>query len=576
MQSFFKNLALYYRTAKHNKPLQLMYWFYHKLILSKLTTNAKKYRSENKLSTRQLKTKYTKHLINENRCFIDTYNCNFINILGDYSSKNSWNDNSKPLLWLYHLHYFDELNFESKQDDSFYFNIIKRWIDENPINKGGVGWVPFTVAVRITNWIKFFIAADTKISLALLESLSIQLQYLADNIEYQFLANHLISDCKGLIYGSIYLKTFKSNAILDTASKLLRQQLQVQINADGGHYERSPMYHLQVLYDLLDTYNMLKCNATTSKQLLDLLANKINKMLIFADEILHLDGKIAFFNDSCFDLVPKVNCIFNYALELGFNLNTKANKTNQAKLYQDTGYFIWQKNTSKLIVDCDTVAPTYQAAHAHAEITSFELSVFKQRFIVNSGTNIYANTDLRAYQRSSKAHNCLVVNNQSSAEVWHSFRVGARPRLLDRYFSSDSNISQLSISHNGYSSFDNKTEIIHSRKFIVQDEFIQIYDTIDNEFNEIKAYFNVHPEVEVIRVAANKKQVLLQHNNNIVTLEFNNPSSIKINDSFWYPEFSKSTANKQIEVTFNQSGKLTTAIFWSNILKRFDSSAIQT
>ena len=464
MPSFFKvikNLPLYYRTAKHNKTLQLAYWFYHKLILSKLaTTNTEKYSTNNKLAANQLKDKYTKHLLDKKQCFINTYSCNFINISGDYSTKDSWNDKSKPLLWLYHLHYFDEVSFESKKDNGFYFNLINRWIKEKPIDKGGVGWVPFTVAVRIANWVKFFIDADTKISKSLLESLNIQMQYLADNIEYQFLANHLISDCKGLIYGSIYLQTPKSKTIFDTASKLLKQELQEQINNDGGHYERSPMYHMQVLYDLLDIYNI--CDSKTNKELLDLLAEKINKMLVFASDILHLDRKIAFFNDSCFDLVPKANCIHNYALELGFKVSTQ--KADKAVLYKDTGYFIWQENTNKLIVDCDTVAPVYQAAHAHAQIASFELSVFNQRFLVNSGTSIYANTELRAYQRGSKAHNCLTVNNQNCAEVWHSFRVGSRPKLLNRDFSCNSAISHLNISHNGYSSFDNKNQIIHRRK----------------------------------------------------------------------------------------------------------------
>ena len=51
-----------------------------------------------------------------------------------------WNTASQDKLWIYNLHYFDDLNaFGSEQRNSWHYNLIQRWIDENPCGFGMVG-----------------------------------------------------------------------------------------------------------------------------------------------------------------------------------------------------------------------------------------------------------------------------------------------------------------------------------------------------------------------------------------------------------------------------------------------------
>jgi len=73
----------------------------------------------------------------------------FLNEDGELISRESWNDPKKEKLWLYNLHYFDDLNADGADGRSQWHRaLIARWIDENPIGVGN-GWEPYCVFHRI-------------------------------------------------------------------------------------------------------------------------------------------------------------------------------------------------------------------------------------------------------------------------------------------------------------------------------------------------------------------------------------------------------------------------------------------
>ena len=66
-----------------------------------------------------------------------------------------WNSPELPKLWLYNAHYFDDLNAagaEGRRDS--HCRLMRRWIAENPPAVGN-GWEPYTLSLRIVNWIKW-------------------------------------------------------------------------------------------------------------------------------------------------------------------------------------------------------------------------------------------------------------------------------------------------------------------------------------------------------------------------------------------------------------------------------------
>ena len=558
MKRYFLNkhrIAQYYHSAKHLKTRQLLYW-----IVRKFWTNTVPDIGQIPVVKHSiLAPSFSEFYLDKKSYYREQGEAFFLNIWGRYDTADCWNDRQKPLLWLYHLHYFDDLCFENRQDNAFYLGLIGRWIKENPANSGRdkVGWIPFTVAVRLCNWVKFFNRNLQYISTEIVQSMYQQMLFLDSNIEFQFLANHLISDCKGLIYSSLFLNSPQSKPVLKRSCQLLKQQLQEQILADGAHLERSPMYHCQVLYDLLDCYNILRATGI-EEELCQQLKSAIQLMLQWLQQLLHSDGDIAFFHDSCFNMAPKPSCLINYAdlldIKMHYNINS------YCVFLEKSGYFCWRSDASKLIVDCGEIAPDYQPAHAHAQLGSFELSVFGSRFFVNSGTSIYANTSLRAYQRSTSAHNCIQLDDRNCSDVWHSFRVGTRARLRYRDYNQVGKNHILDISHDGYSTKLSTTAVC--RKFIVQDEYIQIEDRVTGLFNKLVAFIHLHPSVVIETVAPQKFK--LSGQKGVVYLQFSGCSHIIVKPSKWYPQFNTALLNKKLEIYIDQHAALTTKIFWQN------------
>jgi len=86
--------------------------------------------------------------------------CRLLNDDQGISSPAIWNDPTLDRLWLYNLHYFDDLNAE----DSFlrtewHQALIEHWVLENPPGEG-VGWEPYPTSLRIVNWIKWALAGN--------------------------------------------------------------------------------------------------------------------------------------------------------------------------------------------------------------------------------------------------------------------------------------------------------------------------------------------------------------------------------------------------------------------------------
>ena len=47
---------------------------------------------------------------------------------------NDWNDESFSKLWVYNLHYFEDLLCEnSNQSRNIHLKLLNKWVDENPI-----------------------------------------------------------------------------------------------------------------------------------------------------------------------------------------------------------------------------------------------------------------------------------------------------------------------------------------------------------------------------------------------------------------------------------------------------------
>ena len=365
-----------------------------------------------------------------------------------------------PRLWRYHLNYCDFLNVDltrpgDEPDLRAALAITLDWLERNRAGSE-VGWEPYPLSLRIVNWLKFVLRNRAAIEALgdgqaldlIIRSTAEQAATLERRLEYGLGANHLIKNIKALLFAGALLETTKSGEWWSTGSRLLERELREQILPDGGHFERSPMYHLQVLEDLLD----LRALAVASGRSLDgaLLPERIAAMAAFARAILHPDGEIPLFNDSAFDIGRPTQELLALAADSpawerrhparipgsrrddhALTKGGSAGSSPSVAVLTETGYAVIRdpNSESALIFDCGPLGPDYNPGHGHCDVLSYELSLYGHRVVVDTGVSSYERGPERQYERSTAAHNTLRVDGEDQAEIWASFRVGRRPRV---------------------------------------------------------------------------------------------------------------------------------------------------
>src|SRR5450759_4718040 len=298
-------------------------------------------------------------------------------------------------------------------------------MSENPPGQGN-GWEPYPTSLRIVNWVKWSLDGDTH-SPEVVHSLAVQARWLRKRLEIHLLGNHLWANAKALVFAGAYFEGVEAASWRDTGLRLLRRELAEQVLPDGGHFERSPMYHAIVLGDVLDLLQLAKrCPGCCAVGDVESWRSAAMRMRRWLRVMTHPDGGIAFFNDSALGIAPDFTALAAYADALG--LPPDAVPLAGIEALPDSGYVRLQMGPAVLIADVGEIGPAYLPGHAHADTLSFELSLHGRRVLVNGGTSTYESGDERLRQRGTAAHNTVVVDGQDSSEVWGSFRVARRAR----------------------------------------------------------------------------------------------------------------------------------------------------
>lgn len=187
-----------------------------------------------------------------------------------------------------------------------------------------------------------------------------------------------------------------------------------QVLDDGGHAERSPMYHVLAMLDLLALADagVLGGRATRS---IDARVARMRRALAV---MTHPDGEVALFNDAWLGETPPARTL---AAE-------RPAASPGPEVLEDSGYVRLRSGGDAAIFDCGPCGPDDNPAHAHADFLAAELSVAGRRFLVDYGVPTYSAGPRRDRARSAGAHNGPRFSGVEPLESWLSFRVGRRGR----------------------------------------------------------------------------------------------------------------------------------------------------
>lgn len=464
-----------------------------------------------------------------------------------------WSAKGFSRLWLYHLHYCDFLNVDlSAPKHRFHLRkaleVALDWLEQNPADEG-IGWEPYPLSLRIVNWLKFLVRNATRLEAIgesealcrILTSLRVQALSLEDQLELDLLGNHLLKNLKALMFAGALLEAPEGPRWWADGERLLKRELAEQILPDGGHFERSPMYHAEALEDLLDIRTLaLACGRVSDCT--PQLSERVAKMAGWLRAILHPDGEIPLFNDSAFGIARPAGELLTLA---GESSGISPSGRPEVSVLPETGYAVIRAPDSEscLIFDCGPLGPDYQPGHGHCDVLSYELSLHGQRVVVDTGVSTYERCTERRYERSTAAHNTLRIDGEEQAEIWASFRVGRRPRVGRIEGGEISGCHFVQGEHYGYQ----HRNVIHSRTIVhaPEDSWVVVDSVRGKGHHRVESFIHFHPAIRIepcangegLGVEVMRQRWIIQFANHRYFLMTLGAGELALRESWYAPEF---------------------------------------
>jgi len=233
------------------------------------------------------------------------------------------------------------------------------------------------------------------------------------NPERDLQYNHLLKNYVALAVYAAGLTELP--AAMGFLPKAIPKALRQNVLPDGGHAERSPMYHLLSLLDI----DLLTASHVLQGEAADGLAETADRMEVALGVMTHPDCDIALFNDSWLGEAPPAIRVREFLA------------AEETARLPDTGYVRIGSGGDAVIFDCGPCGPDDNPGHAHADFLSVEASIGQKRFLVDCGVPTYTAGPDRDASRSARAHNGPRLNGVEPIEFWKSFRVGRRGRAWE-------------------------------------------------------------------------------------------------------------------------------------------------
>ena len=430
----------------------------------------------------------------------NTYTFTFLNLTHTFEKEVFWNEQKFAKLWNYNLQYMDCLR-QYNISTTIKFNLLQDI--HKQLFTGSLPLEPYPVSLRILNTIRFLSSLPpSDIPNPIIQGLKAQCNYLDKHLEYHILANHLLENCFAMHMAAHF---FKNKQWQQKYSDLLSEQLNEQVLNDGAHYELTPMYHQIILFRVLEVVDFLSPNNPTYP----ILYAYAKKMVDWIHTFSFKNGDFAHVNDSTNGIAFSVKDILILAKKHGIFPEIIELKESA---YRKFSFDKWEA-----IVDIGGIAPSYQPGHAHADTFNFVLNTQNKNFIVDTGISTYNIGKERTVQRSSQAHNTLVVNHQNSSQIWSGFRVAKRAKVEVKLETNQKIVAQ----HDGYKNLG----LIHQRSFETSENSFIITDELLGDIQGKNCIGHLHfsPEIDFLKV--NSSEIIC---NNGVKLSFINCASIEI------------------------------------------------
>ena len=307
---------------------------------------------------------------------------------------------------------------------------------------------PEVVGARLSAWLghwDFFAAtAEDAFRRAVMTRLAQDARDLSAALPAEAEHRGALGALKGAMAAAIALE---EDTYLQRAVRFLPAEIERQFHPDGGHVERSPSMQLQALQDLIEIRNLMHgAGLEPPPHLAAALDRAAPALRLFR----HGDGGLALFNGTRDENSALLDLVL-----------TQGQARGRAPLdLPETGFQRLQAGRTLVIVDTGAPPAGRPAAgegglpagadrFAHAGTLAFEMSVGRDRLIVNCGAAPAAEDAWRDALRSTAAHSTLVLSDTNSSEL-RPEGLGRRPEQVETARHESAGAQWLEASHDGW------------------------------------------------------------------------------------------------------------------------------
>jgi uncharacterized heparinase superfamily protein len=351
-------------------------------------------------------------------------------------------------LWRFHLQYHEWMfGITACDDATAVWRIVGDWIEQYSgptADDSADAWHPFCISRRVPVWTSMWALTPPPDGLAdgVARSLFRQAMDLERRLEKDLGGNHLLENARGLAFAGCFFERADADRWRQEAMRIVRSEVGEQVLPHGEHFERSPMYHCEMLglfTDLRDLFERAEPDFSAT------CGEVVEKMGGYLESILHPDGEIPLLGDSCFG-----ESVHPAALLRSCKSVRDRNAAGPTEAKQIGPYWSYRDGSDFLLIDAGPVGPDHLPAHAHADLLTLEASVGGRRLIVDSGVYDYESGPMRQYCRSTAAHNVLEIDGENQCDTWSRFRMGRRGRPSALRTGIERGLSWAAASHNAY------------------------------------------------------------------------------------------------------------------------------
>jgi len=368
----------------------------------------------------------------------------------DGASGLGWDAAAGPVVWRAAVHAFAWLrDLRALGTDAARLrarDLTEDWLAHGTAEE--LAQAPEIAAARVSAWLGHwdFLAATAEDGFRrrLLIRLAQDARGVVASLPAEALHRGALVTLKGAIAAAVALE---EEAWLNRALRFLPGELERQFLPDGGHIERSPGQQLLVLQDLIEIRNLLHGAGVNAPSILATVLERAGQALrLFR----HGDGSLALFNGTREEGAALVDLVLTQGQARG----------RAPMLLEETGFHRLQAGRTLVIADAGAPPPGRARdvasglprgadRFAHAGTLSFEMSVGRDRLVVNCGAAPAAEAEWRDALRATAAHSTLVLGDTNSCELKEG-GLGRRPERVEADRHEAGGAQWLEASHDGW------------------------------------------------------------------------------------------------------------------------------